>query len=142
VEYSISWGGDPEDVCLTAVGVARPGDLDAMTREATTDSRWVDGMKVLMDFTRADLSSLQSGEIAERASTVMDMAPAIGRQRIAWAVAGPESLRVTRFFLLHVEWEVGFVGEVFRSLVEARAWLRGRPDRERLDVEPQPVAKW
>jgi len=92
-----------------------------------------------MDCTRADMSSLQSGEIAQRANTLSDMASLIGRQRIAWAVKGPEDFRATRLFLLHMNWESGFVGRAFTSLPEAREWLRQPPDSSSdAQVVPRP----
>jgi hypothetical protein len=68
MEYESTWGGDPEDVCMTTRGVARVRELDLMWREAVADLRRVDGMRVLVDHTRLDWSQVNTDDIRERPS--------------------------------------------------------------------------
>ena len=138
MEYTITWGGDPEDVCWSLRGVATTADLDAIKREAISDPRWVSGMKVLVDCTDADLSGLKASDIQERADTVLKWADQVGRQQVAYAVSDHDSYSVVRLLLLRLDWQVELVGRVFRSLQEAREWLRQPPDVARAHAGPRP----
>ncbi|HEY2374127.1 MAG TPA: hypothetical protein VGH82_16525 [Gaiellaceae bacterium] len=95
MDYTITCGGDPEDVCLTARGAASLVDLDAMFEEAVSDRRWVEGMKVLLDYTRLDMTTLSTDQMRARAGRLVEMLEAIGRQRIAVATS-PASRRTIR----------------------------------------------
>jgi hypothetical protein len=124
MEYDITWGGDPEDICMTTRGVARVHDLDSMWRDAVTDPRWTEGMKVLLDHTRLDWSQLSASEIQERAELMKRLSHEIGYQQVAWVVEDSASLRVGRLMGFVMDWRVGFVARHFTSLEEARRWLR------------------
>jgi len=138
MDYTITWGGDPEDVCLATRGKITLRELHAMISEAVSDPRWVNGMRVLLDHTQADASVLTSEEIEERAATVVEIAEAIGSQRVALAFADEGSLTVWRLEALLLDWQVGFEGRGFTSLTEAREWLRRPPGHNHAHVIPRP----
>jgi hypothetical protein len=124
MEYAIGWGGNPEDIRMTTHGVAQVRDFDAMWRAAVADSRWVEGMKVLVDHTRLDWTELVANDIRERAELMKQQSEAIGRQQVAFVVDDSRSLRLGRLMGYVLDWQVGFVARYFTSLAEARAWLR------------------
>jgi len=136
VEYAITWGGDPEDVCLSPSGVARVRDLDAMLMEAVADPRWVDGMKVLFDYTHVDMSGLKPVEMELRARRITQLAESIGHQRMAVVVEREADYKTARMIGFRLDSRVQFVAQVFMSLQEAREWLRTPPEHERGHVGP------
>ena len=137
MDYAITWGGDPEDVCLATSGVASVADLDAMVREAVRDPRWIGGMKVLLDHTQSDWTAMTTAEIEQRAELLKQLTVEIGPQQIAF-VAGPENYSVGRLLHLLLDWQVGYVGRVFDSLEDAREWLSRPPHVARAHAAPRP----
>src|SRR4051794_10097485 len=89
MNYTITWGGDPEDVCLSARGAASVAELDAMFAAAVSDPRWVEGMKVLLDYTQLNMATLSTEQMQARAGRLTETADAIGRQRIAVVPSSP-----------------------------------------------------
>lgn len=137
MDYTVTWGGDPEDVCIALSGVAQADDLDAF-REAVADPRWREGMKVLLDYREVDWTVLSSSEIETRAGLLTAMAEEIGDQRIAVVVEGPANYHVQRLITLRLDWTVGFAAHVFTSLPEGREWLLRPPVPDHTHVEPRP----
>jgi hypothetical protein len=138
MDYSITWGGDPEDVSLTTGGVVHIRDLEAMMREAFADARWVEGMKVLFDHTQADWSQLTSTTIDEWADAIKLIGPEIGHKQIAAVLRDDASYRATRNLGLLLDWQVPWMAQLFTSLPEAREWLRQPPDDTFGQIMPRP----
>jgi hypothetical protein len=137
MEYSITWGGDPEDVCITTRGVASLLDVDAMLREASANARWHAGLKVLFDHTRSDWNALPVGELTELTALVRNLDQELGQQRIAAVFREPESFRAARLVGNQLDGEVPWVGHVFGSMAEAREWLREPSDQRLPHVQPR-----
>jgi hypothetical protein len=137
MEYSISWGGDPEDICFTTSGVGSLVDADAMFTQAIADPRWRPGMKVLFDHTKTDWGAITSVDLTELPKLLKRLGPEFGSGRVAAAVPDPASFHTNRLMALEVDRGVPWLGHVFHSLEEARAWLR-EPHEELLPhVQPQ-----
>jgi hypothetical protein len=124
MEWAVVWGGDPEDVCLSASGAAQLADLDALWREAVSDVRWREGMKVLLDYRDSDWTKLSVSEIEQRAARIRAMAAEIGAQHIAHVARDAASYEAVRLVALRLDWEVPFQTRLFTSLDAAREWLR------------------
>ena len=122
---------------MTTRGVASVADLDAMVREAVADARWVEGMKVLVDHTRTDLTQMSASEIEERARLIIAMADEVGHQFVAWVGRTERDLAAARLLALIEDWQVPYVGRAFASIDEAREWLR-RPTASLPHVTPKP----
>jgi hypothetical protein len=125
MDYAISWDGEPEDVCLTASGVADLGTMDAMLTEAVGDPRWRANMRLLFDYSRLDMSGLNTDAMQARADQIKDRMKAFGPQRVAVVPSETDSHRKIRLIGMLLDGNVGFHGHVFDSLPEARDWLRG-----------------
>jgi hypothetical protein len=82
MEYWITSGGHPEDVCFATRGLCSPRDIHAMTQEALADSRWRDGLNVLIDQTQSDWAAMPTDELTEFARLLREFAPAFGQQRV------------------------------------------------------------
>ena len=124
MDYAITWGGDPEDVCLTTSGVAQLSDLDALWREAVSDPRWREGMKVLLDYRDSDWTHLSVAEIEQRAARLKEMSAEIGPQQIAHVARDSASYQAGRLVGLRLDWQVPFQTRLFTSIEAAREWLR------------------
>ena len=124
MEYSITWGGDPEDVCFATRGVCRVLDIGALTREAVADPRWRDGLNVLIDHTQSDWGAMTPDEMNELARLLSELGPEFGQQRVAAVFPDPESFRAGRLVGLSLDRGVPWLGHAFNSLPEAREWLR------------------
>lgn len=138
MEYEISWGGEPEDVCMTPRGVASLVDLDAMFAEAVADQRWVEGMNVLLDYTRVDMTGLSADEMKARADRLTEMVETIGKQRIALVAASPGNYKTMRMIAYLLDGNVGFEASMFTSLVDAREWLRDPSTVDLPHILPKP----
>jgi hypothetical protein len=137
VDYAITWDGDPEDVCLTTSGVAQVSDLDALWREAVSDPRWREEMKVLLDYRGSDWTHLSMSEIEQRAARLKEMAAEIGPQQIAFVARDSASYQIGRLLAMFLDWQVPFQARLFTSLEAARGWLR-LPTASLPHVVPQP----
>jgi hypothetical protein len=128
MDYSITWGGDPEDLWMKTRGVANVAELDAMVREAVSDPRWRPGMSILLDHSDCDWSRMPFNEIEERANLLIAGAGTIGYQRCAFVVGDESSFGVSRILGLLLDARVEFLAHAFRSIEDARAWLASRAD--------------
>jgi hypothetical protein len=125
-------------VHIVTSGVAWIPRLDAMWREVVADTRWVDGLKVLVDHTRCDWSLLTSRQLEKRAQLLKGMSEELGSQRIALVVGDPADYAAQRRIAVLTDWEVNYAASVFTTVEAARNWLRQPPD-EALDfVAPRP----
>ncbi len=124
MDYTITWGGDPEDVCLATSGVAQLSDLDALWREAVSDPGWRKEMKILADHRSSDWTHFTVAEIEQRAARIKEMAAEIGPQQIAFVARDSASYQVGRLVALLLDWQVPFQVRLFTSVEAAREWLR------------------
>ena len=122
--YDIVWGGDPEDVLLTTRGRVSVGDLHEMIRAGLADSRFREGMKILIDHTQATWWSLSNEEILSRAELIRSDAERIGRQRMAFVMGSNVDLGIGRMLQAYISDLSRIQFEVFGTAVEARAWLK------------------
>ncbi|HEY2371397.1 MAG TPA: hypothetical protein VGH82_02510 [Gaiellaceae bacterium] len=137
MEWTVTWEGDPEDVCLTTSGIAQLSDLDALWREAVSDPRWHEDMKVLLDYQGSDWTHLTVSEIQQRAARIKEMAAEIGPQLIAHVARDSASYHVARLVGLSLDWQVPFQTRLFTSLDAAREWLQ-LPTASLPHVVPRP----
>jgi hypothetical protein len=133
MHYLMTWGGEPEDLLVTTSGVAVVDDLDAMMREAIVDTRWRDGMKILIDHTQTDWAILGAGDLQRRADLIGEIADRIGHQQVAFVVRGRLDNEIAKMLGARLGPEVAIVAKTFTSLPEAREWLRHEPDLADVD---------
>jgi hypothetical protein len=122
VEYAVAWGGDPEDVFVTASGVASLEGLRAMTAAVITDPRFRPGQRCLLDYRRLDWSAMTVDDLRRRADAVVALHHQLAGCRIAIVVSGPAAYGVQR--MMQAFREVPFDTDAFYTLEDARDWLR------------------
>jgi hypothetical protein len=136
MHYTVTWGGDPEDVTITTSGVVVVHELDAMMKDVVADPRWGgDGTKVLLDHTQTDWSAVGSRDLDVRAGLVEAIAHEIGAAQVAFVVTGQLNVEIGKTLGARIS-GVAFTAKAFTSLDEAREWLRHEPDLDDVDVRP------
>jgi hypothetical protein len=127
MDYTFTWGEGPEDVRVETSGAIDVDALDAMVEEALADPRFRPGMRVLVDHTRATWAGVDGAEVRRRVELVRAQADRIGRQRVAFVVAGRVDLGVARMLAAYAADGIAFDFRVFPTVPAAREWLSARP---------------
>ena len=127
MDYTFTWGEGPEDVRVETSGAIDVDALDAMVEEALADPRFRPGMRVLVDHTRATWAGVDGAEVRRRVELVRAQADRLGRQRVAFVVAGRIDLGVARMLAAYAADGVAFDFRVFPTVPAAREWLSARP---------------
>ncbi len=126
--YALSWGGDPEDVTVTAHGDVTAELVAEYTREALADPRSRPGMLILIDYRDADLSRLTQADLDQRLAAMTRDATPLQGGRLAIVVGQPVDFGIMRMLhqrgdLLLERAGIDFERHVFESIDEGRAWL-------------------
>jgi hypothetical protein len=127
MEYELHWGGDPEDLLVIGSGVEAADELGPL-QEALADERWRPPMRVLLDFRRVDLSQMTAAEARQRVELFVRSGERIGRCHTAVVVGRDIDFGMARMQQALSERQVPYEVGVFRSLEEARHWLREAGD--------------
>ncbi len=124
MEFEFTWV-DPSLVVCRPSGVAEVKGYKAFLQALISSPEFGPGVKVLMDITALDVSSLTAADMEELASLRVGFA---GERKARSAmVVGPGSpLRygLGRMFEGYVSSQVGFETRVFEEFDEALAWLK------------------
>ncbi|MGD0167633.1 MAG: hypothetical protein ABSC51_10185 [Gaiellaceae bacterium] len=126
--YEITWGGDPEDACVTTWGTASIEGLDAWIQEGLSDPRYRPGMHVLIDHRQLDWSGLSSEDVHERVALFARDAVRLDSARAAVVMRSPVEFGMARMEATYIdlEPELGIAIRIFFSIEDAREWLRER----------------
>src|SRR4051812_24422662 len=115
MEFTISWGGDPEDVTVTTAGAATVEELDAMVRQIMADDRYRPGLSALVDHSRAQWSNLSVEDVRRRADLLQMQADALGNPRVAFVVSQAADFGVGRMLQLMTEEKAPIESRIFYS---------------------------
>jgi len=126
MDYTFTWGEGPEDVRVETSGPVDVDVLDAMVEEALADPRFRPDMRGLVDHTRAAWAGVDGAEVRRRVELVRAQADRIGRQRVAFVVAGRIDLGVARMLAAYAADGIAFDFRVFPTVPAAREWLSAR----------------
>ena len=74
MEFAVEFGGEPQDVTVTASGVADVAGLRELVRTLAADERYRPGLLLLYQFSELDLSQLSDDELAQVTDTIMERA--------------------------------------------------------------------
>ncbi len=135
MEFELSWGGDPEDLLVRMSGVAQAEDLEAL-REAVEDPRWRPGLRVLLDERQLDWSEMSSADIERRAAFLAENRDLIGHNYTAVVTSKSSDFGMLRMEQALIERRVPYELGIFRTLEEARAWLRSVPTEAQAPPTP------
>jgi hypothetical protein len=126
VEYTITFGGDPEDVQVTLSGPVTLEAIAAYLADLVHDPRWRPGMQALVDVSALDPPGLSAIEIERLADLHATLKAELGPGRRA-LVTGDSRIMfgLARKWQAHADTRaVAFPAAVFRTREEATLWLR------------------
>jgi hypothetical protein len=63
MEFTIEFGGDPQEVTITLAGVATPEEFRRYNEERASDPRFRAGMTMLVDISALDTSQLSNDDL-------------------------------------------------------------------------------
>jgi hypothetical protein len=128
VEHDVIWGGDPEDILIRTSGPATVVELNAMVSEMLADPRFKPGLKVLLDHREAGFTGFTTPHIRSRADQAAWQLQQGRPSRVALVFGRDLYLVVGRLLESFISARTSIPICTFRTLDEARAWLRETPE--------------
>ena len=126
MEYTIEFGGTPQDVTITTTGVADAKGLVGLVRDLVASPDFRPGMLILENCLELDVSRLRSSELREQADAVVGLDDRIGASKCAIVVPGPATFGLARMWQAYVDSRAAIESQVFYSLAEGREWLESK----------------
>jgi hypothetical protein len=121
MEFAVEFGGEPQDVTVTASGVADAAGLRRFVQTLAADERYRAGLLLLYDFSDLDLSQVSDDELEQVTETVMER-DWKSQPRAVAIVAGTKTLEAAKLGIAHLGGSRSG-RQLFTSLDDAVAWL-------------------
>ena len=126
MEYTIEFGGTPQDVTITSSGLADAEGLVGLVRDLVSDPRFRPGMLMLEDVTALDVSKLKSADLRAQADTVIELSELIGPSKLAMIVPSPVTFGFARMWEFFVDSRTAIESRVFYSRADGLEWLESK----------------
>jgi hypothetical protein len=123
MEYTIEFGGDPQDVTITQRGAADLRSLQRFNAELMEDPRYRGGLLLLFENSDLDLSGLSDTELEQTAVDVIEQDWTASPRAVAIVALDPETHEREREIVAHLGGSRSR-RRVFSSREAAVAWLR------------------
>ena len=127
MEYTIEFGGDPQDVTITQRGAADLRSLQEFNAELTGDPRYRGGLLLLFENSDLDLSGLSATELEQTAIDVIEQDWNASPRAVAIVALDPETQEREREIVAHLGGSRSR-RRIFTSRDAAVAWLREQRD--------------
>jgi hypothetical protein len=121
MEFAVEFGGEPQDVTVTASGVADVASLRRLVRTIAADERYRAGVLLLYEFGGLDMSQLSDRELELVIETVMERDWKFQPHAVA-IVAGAKTIDMARLAIAHLGGSRSG-RQLFTSSDDAVAWL-------------------
>jgi hypothetical protein len=121
VEFAVESGGEPQDVTVTASGVADVASLRELVRTIAGDERYRAGLLLLYELSGLDMSQLSDRELEQVTATVMERDWILQPRAVAIVVAG-KTIEAARIAIAHLGGSSSG-RRLFTSRDDAVAWL-------------------
>lgn len=139
VDYSIEFGGEPQDVTITTFGPASAEGLTGFLMDLVSDRRFRPGMLILADHLLLDPTTVTATEVRAQAHIVIGLDERIGASKIAIVVPNALAFGWARMYELSAA-PAQAESRVFYSRSEALGWLESqRPMPGEHDLAPMPA---
>jgi hypothetical protein len=122
MEYTIEFGGAPQDVTITTSGPASAEGLLDFIRELVASPRFRPGMSILVDHMALDASTVTATDVRAQAALVLSLDEQIGPSNVAIACSSPLAFGYSRMYEAHAA-PAQVRSCVFYSRSEALVWL-------------------
>ena len=123
VEYTIEFGGDPQDVTITQRGAADLSSLRQFNAELTEHPRYRGGLLILFENSSLDLSGLSDTELEQTAVDVVERDWDASPRAVAIIAPDPQTHARERQIVAHLGGSRSR-RRIFTSREAAVAWLR------------------
>ena len=132
VEYTIEFGGDPQDVTITTTGLADAEGLVALVRDLVDSPEFRPGMLILEDCLGIDVSQVKPSDFRQQADAVIKRDERIGPSKAAIIVPSPVTYGYARMWQSYVDSQAEIESKIFYTRAEGLEWLKShrvdRPD--------------
>ncbi len=122
VEYTIVFGGAPQDVTITTSGPVSAKGLIGFVTDLVSSPRYRPGMSILVDHMGLDSRTLTVTDVRAFAMAVIRLDEQIGSSRVAIVVPEPLTFGFARMYELYAE-SAQMRSRVFYARSDALAWL-------------------
>ena len=123
MEYTIEFGGTPQDVTITTTGLADAKGLVGLVRDLVSSPRFRPGMLILEDYTAIDASQVTSSDLRAQANAVIGLSDQIGPSKVAIVVPSPVTFGFSRMWEAYVDGRTAVESRVFYSRADGLEWL-------------------
>ena len=122
VEYTVEFGGEPQDVTVTVSGVADVAGLRRLVAEIGSDDRYGPAMTILYDFTALDMSELSDRDLERITDAVMERDWTFPPRAIAIVADAGSTFDAARIAIAHLGGSKSG-RQLFHAYDDAVAWL-------------------
>ena len=126
MEYTIEFGGTPQDVTITATGLADAKGLVGLVRDLVSSAPFRPGMLILEDYLAIDASKVTSSDLHAQADTVIQFSDQIGPSKAAIIVPSPVTFGYARMWQAYVDDRTAMESRVFYSRADGLEWLESK----------------
>jgi len=123
VEYTIEFGGEPQDVTVTQWGTADLETLRKVNAELTSNPRYRGGLLILFEDSHLDLSGLGDGELEQIAAEIVELEWGMPPRAVAIVALSSQTRSRVREVVAHLGGSLSR-RRIFTTRDEAIAWLR------------------
>jgi hypothetical protein len=123
MEFSIEFGGDPQDVTITASGAADPAAFVLMSDRLMSDPRFRPGLMFLIDVSAVDVTELPQSDVEEIAELGSVNTWHYPPRAVAMVATNPLTLAQTQVAIAHMGGRKSG-HRAFATRDEAISWLR------------------
>ena len=123
MEFSIAFGGDPQDVTITATGPADPAAFVRMNEKLMADPRFRPGLSYLIDLSGLDAAGLPSVDVEQIAEHGAVNTWHYPPRAVAVLATDPQTFNQTQLAIAHMGGRKSG-HRAFADLDQALDWLR------------------
>lgn len=123
MQFSIEFGGDPQDVTITATGPADPAAFVRMNETLESDPRFKAGLTYLIDFSGLEAAHLPPSDVEQIAARGTESAWHHPPRAVAVLAPDPRTFNQTQLAIAHMGGRKSG-HRAFADLDEALDWLR------------------
>jgi hypothetical protein len=123
MQFSIEFGGDPQDVTITATGPADPAAFVRMNETLVADPRFRPGLSYLVDFSDLEAADLPPSDVERIAARGTETTWHYPPRAVAVLAPDPQTFNQTQLAIAHMGGRKSG-HRAFANLEEALEWLR------------------
>lgn len=128
MDYTVAWGGFPQDILIETRGEATTDDVKSLIADVMADPRYHPGVKILIDHSRLEGTSITSGDMPDLAAFVVARRDQVGETAIAVVAPNQREYGLSRTWRTYAQPQLGNLVGVFYTRSAAEEWLARLPE--------------